>query len=97
MVVSPTSQEGALQVASARYTVAPACAPPVTRLCEGVTAAAMDDYRSALAVAHSHPWSWLLCPQPPGDPTCARIVHRNWDWPDWRGLAFHGAWHDDVL
>ena len=70
MVVSPTSQEGALQVASARYTVAPACAAPVTRLCEGVTAAAMDDYRSALAVAHSHPWSWLLCPQPPGDPKC---------------------------
>ena len=30
----------------------------------------MDDYRSALAVAHSHPWSCVLCPQPPGDPKC---------------------------
>ena len=44
---------------------------PPTRLREGVTAAAMDDYRSAFAVAHSHPWCCVLCPQPPGDPTCA--------------------------
>ena len=43
---------------------------------EGVIAAAMDDYRSAFAVAQSHPWSRVPRPQPPGDvrlAPCAEI------------------------
>ena len=90
---SPACHHGAF----ASWHVASQLLTPKTpvRLCEGVIAAAMDDYRSAFAVAQSHPWSRA-------PPTASRrrapcTVRRNRDWSDWRGLAFHAAWHDDVL
>ena len=71
---SPARQHGALATARGHANCSRRKHP--VRVCEGVIAAAMDDYRSAFAVAQSHPWSRVPRPQPPGDvrlAPCAEI------------------------